>query len=262
MEAEAVRLDVDEDVAHVWLCDPDTRNAVSRTVHHQLAAVLRRITDDPGIRFVVLRGEGGMFSSGGDLTELSNGLPTNYVADYWTRMSGTVVTLRSMQAVVIAGVEGAAVGAGAALALAADIVIAEQDVRMRFPFAHLGLMPDAGTSFVLPGLVGPAVARDLVLTGRWIGAAEAHERGLIARLAPTGAIGAEVKSVIDELRQSPARTLGLVKNMMDATSMVGFVTAVRAEGVQQEAAAASGEYRDFLARVVDRTSSTRNQSRS
>ncbi|GAA5050792.1 enoyl-CoA hydratase/carnithine racemase [Thermocatellispora tengchongensis] len=252
-----MRSDVVGDVAHVVLDRPEARNAVSRAVHHALAAVLQDLRSREDVRFIVIKGAGRTFSSGGDLAELKEGLPENYVADYWRRMTGTVLAMRAADQIVIAAVQGAAVGAGAALALAADLVVAERDARFRFTFAHLGLMPDAGTSLVLPRLLGPAVARDLLLSGRWIGAAEAHERGMIARLAEPGGIDACVDGLLAELRQSPGATLALVKNLLESTSMAELPSVVRAEGVQQQAAAASGEYRRFLRRVYDGITSAR-----
>src|ERR1700733_8261125 len=175
----SVLTEVSGDVACLTLSAPGRRNPVSRAVQHELGTELRRITCDDGVRFVVLRGEGGNFSSGGDLEELKDGLPLNYVSDYWERMGKTVLHLRNIDQIVICAVQGVALGAGAALALAGDVVLAEEDARFRFQFVHLGLMPDAGTSWLLPTAVGLPVARDLLLTGRWISALEAHQRGLI-----------------------------------------------------------------------------------
>ncbi|MCR2799316.1 enoyl-CoA hydratase/isomerase family protein [Microbacterium sp. zg-Y818] len=238
------------DTIHVTLDDPQTRNAVSRTMYHELAFVLSQIAGRQDLRFVVLGGAGGVFSSGGDLRELADGLPDDYVTDYWQRMSGTILTLRAMPQIVIAGVRGAAVGAGAAVALASDMVVMERDARMRFTFTRIGFLPDAGTTVMLPRLLGPAIARDLLFTGRWIGAEEACHRGMVARVCEPGAVDDTVDDLIAELRHSPAGALGMVKNLVDASALGDLTSGVRAEGVQQYAAAASGEYREYLARVL------------
>jgi enoyl-CoA hydratase/carnithine racemase len=191
-----------------------------------------------------------MFSSGGDLGQLRDGLPADYLADYWRRMSETILQMRSVPQIVIAAVEGAAVGAGAALALGADFVVAEQSARFRFNFVHLGLLPDAGTTVFLPAAVGMAKARDLLLSGRWLGAEEAHEIGLIARVAPSGELLGAVDSLIGELRAAPAAALGLAKNLLDRSALAALHTSVQSEGVYQLAAAFYGEYQAQIGRVL------------
>jgi enoyl-CoA hydratase/carnithine racemase len=249
---DRIRVRTEGDTVHVTLDHPETRNAVSRTMYHELAFVLSQISGRQDLRFVVLSGAGGVFSSGGDLRELSDGLPDDYVTDYWQRMSGTILALRALPQIVIAGVRGAAVGAGAAVALASDMVVLESDARMRFTFTRIGFLPDAGTTVMLPRLLGPAIARDLLFTGRWIGAEEACRRGMVARVCDPGALEDSVAGLIAELRYSPAGALGMVKNLVDASALGDLTSGVRAEGVQQYAAAASGEYREYLARVLAR----------
>lgn len=245
-ELASVLTEVSGDAAYLTLSAPGRRNPVSRAVQHELGAELQRVAHDDGVRFVVLRGEGGNFSSGGDLEELQDGLPSNYVSDYWARMGKTVLHLRNMDQIVICAVQGVALGAGAALALAGDIVLAEDDARFRFPFVHLGLMPDAGTSWLLPTAVGLPVARDLLLTGRWISAPEAHQRGLIARIVPAGSIATAIASLLDEFRLAPPETLSLVKNLLRRDD---FSAVVRMEGVYQQAAAANGNYLTQIAEL-------------
>lgn len=254
---ERVHVSVSGDTAFVTLCDARNRNAVSRKMYHDLASVLSQISPT-ALRFVVLRGADGLFSSGGDLKEIAPGLPEDYVTDYWQRMTGTILAMRAMPQITIAALEGAAVGAGAAVALSCDMVIAESTSRMRFTFTRIGLLPDAGTTVILPRLLGAAVARDLLFTGRWLGAAEAQQRGLIARTCPVGEIDQAVEELLAELRFSPASALGMVKNLIDTHSLRDLTAGVRAEGVQQYAAAASGEYKAYIDRVLARMSEHRS----
>lgn len=238
------------DTAHVTLDEPGRRNPVSRAMHHELGAAIDEVAAREDIRFVVLRGRGGVFSSGGDLTELRAGLPVEYVADYWRRMAKTILRIRALDQTVVAAVEGVAVGAGAALALAADVVVAERDVRMRFSFVHLGLLPDAGSGIVLVRALGVPVARDLLMTGRWIGAEEAHARGLVARLADVGEVTGAVEGLLAELRAAPPRTLALAKNLIEGLAQPDLGAAVRLEGVYQLAAAHGGAYLQSITDVL------------
>jgi enoyl-CoA hydratase/carnithine racemase len=249
--AEGVVCRIEGDVAYITLDRPSVRNAVSRRLHHELGDVIYRVGQDVDIRFIVLAGSGGTFSSGGDLQELGEGLPPEYVFDYWRRMNSTIVQLRTARQIVVAAVQGSAVGAGAALALAADIVVAEQGSRFRFSFVHLGLLPDAGTNLTLAQSVGMARARDLLLSGRWISAVEAHRTGMIARLAAHDKLDDEVALVLTSLRQAPGSTLALAKSLLDNIGSPQFASAVRTEGVYQLSAAYSTDYRGHINRVMD-----------
>jgi 2-(1,2-epoxy-1,2-dihydrophenyl)acetyl-CoA isomerase len=245
-EETSVLVELSGDAAYLTLSAPSRKNPVSRAVFHELGAELKRITGMSAIRFVVLRGEGGNFSSGGDLEELEEGLPQNYIFDYWQRMAKTILHIRSADQIFASAVQGVALGAGAGLALASDIVIAEEDARFRFHFVHLGLLPDAGTSAVLPSSVGLPVARDLLLSGRWLSAREAHQRGLIARVVPVGTIDAAIEALLDELRLAPPETLSLAKSLIGHDILPAIV---RMEGVYQKAAAASINYQAQIAEV-------------
>jgi 2-(1,2-epoxy-1,2-dihydrophenyl)acetyl-CoA isomerase len=249
---EQVLLDVTGDTAYVTLNRPDRRNALRRSVHHELGAVLSEVRGHSGVRFVVLSGNGGAFSSGGDLEELRAGLPDDYISDYGQRMRASVTALRQLDQVVVARVEGAAVGAGAALALAADVVVLDAEARLRFSFGHVGFVPDNGATLSLVRAVGLPVARDLLLTGRWIAAEEAAARGLVARVAPAGESQATVAELLGELRSSPARSAAMTKDLLESLGNPAFESGVRAEGVAQFAASRHPEHaqhvRDRLSR--------------
>lgn len=239
MGSPGVKLDVSSDTAFLTLCAPHKRNALARSVHHEIGAHLDEIRERDDIRFVVLAGCGGVFSSGGDLDELSAGLPSDYVDDYWLRMSKSVVALGALPQIVISVIEGAAIGAGAALALSADLVIAETDAKMRFSFVHLGFVPDASATWLLPRAVGYAVARDMLLTGREVTMREAHERGLVSRLAEPGKASEVRDALLDELRRAPGTALTLTKGLINAPERDALAASTRSEGATQPVAAAA-----------------------
>lgn len=252
-----VRLSCVGDVAYLTLDRPAVRNALAFRTHHELGRALDAVSSDPAIRFVVLRGQGGNFSSGGDLSDLSGDLGADYLADYWQRMNGTVLRVRSMPQIVIAMVEGAAIGAGAALALAADIVLADREARFRWSFVHLGLIPDAGSSVLLPRIAGISRSRDLLLTGRWVDAQEAHRIGLIARISAPGELDRSLEGLLDELRQASSQALAMTKSLLEGTTLSDLAAGVRSEGAYQVAAASSGEYRS---RVTQRSGRSRRSA--
>lgn len=231
-----VAFSVIDDVAYLTLAGP-RKNALSREMHHALAARLTEVRDRPGVRFIVIRGDGGIFSSGGDVTQLSAGLPTDYVDDYRDRMQGTIGAMRSLDQIVISAIEGAAIGAAAALALSADIVIAEENSTVRLSFVHLGFVPDAGATYLLPQALGGARARDLLMTGRRISIDEACASGLVSRSCPAGTLSESVESLLEELRVAPPHALTMTKHLINDREQDALMDAVIEEGRQQPRAA-------------------------
>jgi 2-(1,2-epoxy-1,2-dihydrophenyl)acetyl-CoA isomerase len=241
---------VEHDTAYVTLRGAK-RNALSRSVYHELGDCLEEIALRPDIRFVVLAGADGVFSSGGDLTELQNGLPQDYLDDYLRRMHRSVVAIGMMDQIVISVIEGAAIGAGAALAMSADIVLAEATAQMRLSFVHIGYVPDAGVTWLLPRNAGFAVARDMLLTGRSISMQEARQSGLISRIAEPGCLSALLESVLEELRLAPPRSLALTKHLINTPEREAMTSALRAEGATQPVAAAAQDTNHLVAAVLD-----------
>jgi enoyl-CoA hydratase/carnithine racemase len=241
---------VEGDTAYVTLRGAK-RNALSRSAYHELGDCLEKIAIRPDIRFVVLAGAGGIFSSGGDLTELRDGLPNDYLDDYLRRMRRSIIAIGTMDQVVISVIEGVAIGAGAALAMSADIVLAEATAQMRLSFVHIGYVPDAGATWLLPRNAGFAVARDMLLTGRWISTQEARQSGLISRVAEPGGLPALLSSVLDELRLAPPQSLVLTKRLINAPEREAMTSAIRAEGAAQPVVAASHDTSHLVAAVLD-----------
>ncbi|MGL3150341.1 enoyl-CoA hydratase/isomerase family protein [Microbacterium sp. A82] len=255
-----VAFSVSGDVAVLTLTGPK-KNALSRQMHHALAGRLAELRELPDIRFVVLRGAEGIFSSGGDVSQLAEGLPDDYVEDYRIRMEGTIGAIRSLDQVVIAAVEGAAIGAAAALALSADLVIADLDTKIRLSFVHLGFVPDAGATYLLPQALGAARARDLLMTGRWITVEEACAAGLISRSCPPGVLDEAVEDVLTELRQAPAHALVMTKHLINDRDQTAFMDAVAEEGRLQPAAAELTSP-ELIVTVLERARSRRRTAAS
>jgi len=254
--APTIRVDIDGDTAYVTLSRPQTRNALARAVHRELGSAIDEIRSSDALRFIVLAGDGGIFSSGGDLSELESELPADYVDDYWSRMRGTIVALSEIDQIVISKIEGAAIGAGAALALAADIVIAEATAKIRFPFVHLGFVPDAGSTWIVPRNAGFAIARDLLLTGRWVDMSEAQQIGLVSRIVEPNTADAAVSGLLQELRQAPRGALALTKTLINGPERDDMVRAIRSEGSTQPIAASNEDTQSLITQVRKRARST------
>lgn len=230
-------------------------NSFARAMHHSLATELAHVRTLSHIRFVVLRGADGIFSSGGDLNELGGGLPEDYVEDYRTRMTGTIGAITAMSQIVISVIEGAAVGAAAALAMSADLVLCTRNATLRLSFVHVGYAPDAGATFVLPDLAG-AVGRDVLLTGRLVPAVEAQAHGLVSRVCEDDEVDQALAALLDELRQAPAYALALTKRLMRGRTNDDYLAAVQREGDVQPLAAAQATP-DLIEAVLERARAQR-----
>lgn len=177
----------------------------------RLDTCLGQIAADDSVRFVVLRGADLELAEDGDAP-----IPTDELSpEQGASLRRAALRLRMTRQIVVAGLRGAGVGATASVALAADIVVAEQSARLRFPVARRGAGPGLHALIGSGKSAGQAVARDLLLTGRSMTAGEAVARGLVSRLCPDGELHAALEGVLTELRVSSPAVLALTKAQID-----------------------------------------------
>ena len=185
--ASQLRVDRPSDgVVLLTLTNPAQRNAMSATMTEAWASTIAELTDDRDLRAVVVTGEGSAFCSGGDPRWIA-GEPDAPVHRLRDRMLGfyrSWLSIRDLEVPTIAAINGPAVGAGLCLALACDIRYAAASARMSVPFVQLGMHAGMAATYTLPNVVGEAHARDLLLTGRMVGAEEALRIGLVSSVTP------------------------------------------------------------------------------
>lgn len=189
-ELEHLRLERPADgVALLTLDNPGQRNAMSEPMTRSWVAAVEELAADRTVRVVVVTGAGPAFCSGGDTSWIA-GEPDATVDRLRDRMLPFYrawLSIRRLEVPTIAAVNGHAIGAGLCLALACDLRYAAGGARLGLPFVKLGMHPGMAATFLLPEVVGPAHARDLLLTGRVVEAEEALRLGLVSRvLEPAG----------------------------------------------------------------------------
>ncbi len=180
MSEARVRYERQGTTAVVTLDNPATRNSLGPELKDGLAAAIAQVKVDPEVRAVVLAGANGAFCAGGDLRGIASAgqLESDGMR---ARMHATHAILRELLMLdrpVIAAVDGAAYGAGFSLALAADFVLVTPRARFCMVFMRMGLVPDCGATYTLPRVVGAQRARELFLSAREVGAAEALSLGI------------------------------------------------------------------------------------
>jgi enoyl-CoA hydratase/carnithine racemase len=209
-----VDYELDQSVARIYLNRPHRLNAVVPELTAGLVAALNRAGTDEA-RVVVLAGRGRAFCSGHDLKE-----PVPVETVLQTRRRVDVIqdvtrAIRRFPGPVIAAVHGYALGAGCEFALGCDLVVAAQDAQFGFPEVGVGLSVTGGISRLLPLLVGPIRAKELLLLGDRFGAARARELGLVNVVAPVGEHEAAAAELAGRLRDQPPLALALAKQALD-----------------------------------------------
>ncbi len=182
-----LRLDRRPDgVAVITLDNPDRRNAMSPEMTSAWVEAVEELAGDPEVRAVVVTGAGTAFCSGGDPAWIASE-PDAGVDHLRTRMIAFYrawLSIRRLEVPTIAALNGPAIGAGLCLALACDLRYAAEGARLGVPFVKLGMHAGMAATYLLPNVVGPAHARDLLLTGRTVHAEEALRLGLVSAVAP------------------------------------------------------------------------------
>lgn len=216
-------------VATLTMNRPEARNAMSGEMMTALHEALPRLAADSNVRCVVLTGAGGAFCAGGDVKGFASEASVGAGDDGPKRgfdLEGRAHGLRQgmelsrilheMPKPTLAAIPGPAAGAGFSLALACDLRIALDTAKLTTAFSKVGLSGDYGGSFFLPYLVGQAKARELYFTAKVVSGQEAHEMGLVSRVADAGSFEAEVKSFAQELASLPTVAVGYMKKNLNA----------------------------------------------
>ena len=218
MSFETLILEKKAKIAAITLNRPERMNAFSPVMRQELHSVLDELAEDRQIRVITITGAGKAFCAGGDIKSWE-GITAPAGRDRVKKGSQVIKKIMEMEKPVIAGVNGAAVGAGLHIALACDIVIAGEKARFQETFVNLGLIPDLGGFFNMSLRVGVPRAKELMLTARMIEAKEAESIGLVNRVVAQEELKEEVESLAKTLAQGPARAYAMIKSALDLWPM-------------------------------------------
>jgi 2-(1,2-epoxy-1,2-dihydrophenyl)acetyl-CoA isomerase len=246
MSFEHIRLE--QSPAHfatITIARPERLNALSGQTVDELRAAVEAVAASDA-RCLLLTGEGRAFSSGADLVP-GGGLPEDAGAALEKHFNPLVEALFELDIPVIAAVRGPAAGAGCSLALAADIVIAGRSAYFLQAFVNIGLIPDAGATWLLPRLAGRARAMEMMLLGERVPAEQALAWGLISRVVEDEELDEEAVALASRLANGPTVALGLIRKLAREAEQRPLSEALAAERVAQRTA---GESADFKAGVA------------
>ncbi len=216
---QTIRTATGQGVFVITLSRPDKLNAVNAAMHAELRPALDAAERDPAVRCVVVTGEGRAFSSGQDLTEDLRGpdgtldLGTALDRDY----NPLVERLYRFPKITIAALNGPAVGASVNIALACDIVVAARSAYLQEAFARIGLVPDAGGTWLLPRIVGMKRALALMLTAEQVPAEAAERMGLVYKVFDDATFTADTMAFAARLAAGPAGVFRMIKQAAHAS---------------------------------------------
>jgi enoyl-CoA hydratase/carnithine racemase len=199
-------------VRTITLNRPQRLNAFTAESYQALAAALQDADREATVGAVVLTGAGRAFSSGVDLGAVAAEGPGR--RDLATTFNDLLEALMAFSKPLLAAVHGVAVGFGATILLHCDVVLVAEDTRIRFPFTSLGTAPEAGSSVLLPALIGPQRAADLLYTSRWVSGAEAVTLGLAASCHPADEVADRARATARVMTAQPGQAVAAAKRLI------------------------------------------------
>lgn len=247
--AEGIAVNSEAMVGHIQIARPEKKNALTTAMYADMADALEWIADDEAIRVVLISG-GADFTSGNDLSDfiavsqnaanLAEDLPV-------MRFIGR---LRDFKKPVIAAVRGNAIGIGTTMLLHCDAVVAAKDARFRLPFVPLGLVPEAGSSLLLPLIAGRMRANWMLLSGDYFYADEALSMGLITKMVDDGAVDATAREMAASLTMLPQTALRETKRLIRAPLASQLDAQVEEEAQIFARRLASSEFREAALKLL------------
>ena len=235
---ETLIYEKDGAVARISLDRPAALNAYNVQMRDDFAEALAAAGDDPGVRALLITGEGRAFCAGADLTEFGSA-PSQVIArrvrwqrDVWGQMI-------NLDMPVVAAIHGYCIGSGVEIALLCDLRLAADDAVFAMPEARLGMIPAAGGTQTLPRGAGAPRAMELLLTGRRFGAAEALAMGLVTRLSAAAELAGDARRCAEALAQAPPAVVSALKRALRDGADLPLAAALRLES--RLAAQLSGE---------------------
>jgi 2-(1,2-epoxy-1,2-dihydrophenyl)acetyl-CoA isomerase len=248
MSMQTILFDVSNGVGTITFNRPDTLNATNDEFYRELSGLIREIADDVNVGCVVMTGAGRGFCAGADVKSMN---PDMKLLARRKRHRGILADvlrpLVNLEKPVIAAVNGAAVGAGFNIALAADILIASEKAIFSQIFTRLGLVPDLGGLYLLTRVVGLNKAKELCFTAKKIDAAEALALGVANRVVPAEQLMSAATTLAEEIAAGPPTAIAMIKTLLNKSSNSSLEQMLEYEGYAQTLAYTTPEHREGVA---------------
>jgi 2-(1,2-epoxy-1,2-dihydrophenyl)acetyl-CoA isomerase len=248
----AVLTVLDAGVLTITLNRPDALNALNVEMKEMLLAAFREAARDRATRVVVMTGAGRAFSAGQDLKERQAPDAGDLGTELRARYNPLILAMRRLEKPIIGAINGVAAGAGLSLALACDIRLAADSATFIEVFGRVGLVPDTGSSWFLPRLIGAARAAEMIFTTEAVDAPTAERIGLVNRVLPADELLAETHALAAKLAQAAPLALGLAKRALNTALESGLGDQLEYEAQLQSIAGRSRDHREGVAAFVEK----------
>lgn len=249
--------EVNDGIALVTFNRPDVLNALTFEVYAQFRDLLEALRYDHTVKVLLLTGNGKGFCSGGDVHQIIGELLKRDVKERldFTRMTGALVqNMRLLDKPIIAALNGTTAGAGAVIALAADLRIASEKARFAFLFTKVGLTgADMGAAYLLPRVIGQGRALELLLLGDTIDAATAERYGLVNRVVPHAEVVTAAQAWARRLAQGPTMAISMTKRLVNNEWNMDLVSALESEAQAQALMLMGEDHRIFYEAFKEKT---------
>ncbi|MFD6556058.1 enoyl-CoA hydratase/isomerase family protein [Streptomyces sp. NPDC058398] len=250
-----IRHATDNAVSWITLDRPETMNALTWDQRERVIDLLAAASADPGVRAVVITATGRGFCAGADLRggpPAGERVPGDVARTIRLGAQRLIAAVLDCEKPVIAAVNGTAAGIGAHLAFACDLVLAAEPARFIEVFVRRGLVPDGGGAYLLPRLVGPQRAKELMFFGDALSASDAERIGLVNRVVPAEELEKTARAWSERLAAGPTRALALTKQLVNASLDTDRAGAFAAEAAAQEINMTTADAAEGVASFVER----------
>jgi 2-(1,2-epoxy-1,2-dihydrophenyl)acetyl-CoA isomerase len=244
---------VENGVCSITLNRPEVFNSFNEELSADFIDALKKANKDEAVRVVVISGSGKAFCSGQDLKDIQGKTDTRSLSDSVVRRyNPMILTIREMAKPIICKLNGVAAGAGASLALACDIIIAAETASLIEVFANVGLVPDSGSSFFLPRIVGYNKAFELITLASKVSAKEALDLGIIYKVVASEELDTAVNELAQRYASGPTKTYGMIKKMLNKAYTANLAEMLQYEAYCQDMAGKSADYKEGVAAFIEK----------
>jgi len=249
---DSIQFNIQNGVGVIKLNRPNVFNSFNQEMAFLLHKTLDECANNNEVRAIYITGEGKAFCAGQDLQEVTdpNGPElSSIVADHYNPI---IERLRAIEKPIISAVNGVAAGAGANIALACDICIADEKASFIQAFSKIGLIPDSAGTFFLPRLVGMQKAAALMMLGDKVSATEAEQMGMIYKVFASETFASDTLKLAEKLAKMPTMGLGLTKRALNKSLTNNLVQQLKVEGDLQTVAGRSHDYNEGVAAFLEK----------
>lgn len=252
MDFKFIKYELSGGIATITLNRPEVYNALNDAITYELQDAFKQVARDAEARVVVLTGEGKAFCSGQDLKAVSGSEKRSFLQSLHKRYNPLITLMQTLPKPIICRLNGVAAGAGCSIALACDLIIAAEEATLIEVFINIGLVPDSGSSYFLPRIVGRAKAFEMCTMGSRIKGKEAEALGLVNKAVPADQLDAVVAEYANYYAGAPTKAIGLIKKMLNRSTSSSLEEMLDYEAYCQEIAGSSADYKEGVAAFLEK----------